>query len=59
MISGTAELNGTAALRDNPDVFPGVHERLGELPRTYIATCGADVVRDDGTIVKIAMDRAG
>ncbi|KAI9155742.1 alpha/beta-hydrolase [Paramyrothecium foliicola] len=52
-------INGSTAQRKNSDAFPALHDRLGELPPTYIATCGADVIRDDGTIVKAELDKAG
>ncbi|KND89108.1 Versiconal hemiacetal acetate esterase [Tolypocladium ophioglossoides CBS 100239] len=51
-------INGATAQKANPDVFVALHDRLGELPPTYIATCGADVIRDDGTIIKVALDEA-
>ncbi|KAF2836620.1 alpha/beta-hydrolase [Patellaria atrata CBS 101060] len=52
-------INGTINEKKNPDVHPALHRRLGELPPTYIVTCGADLVRDDGTIVKAVLDHAG
>ncbi|KAH7304210.1 Alpha/Beta hydrolase protein [Stachybotrys elegans] len=52
-------INGSTAQKKNPDVFPALHERLAELPPTYIATCGADVIRDDGTIIKAELDKNG
>ncbi|KAL4900546.1 hypothetical protein BDW74DRAFT_93555 [Aspergillus multicolor] len=51
--------NGSTAMKKSPDVFPALHDRLAELPPTYIATCGADVIRDDGTIMKHELDRLG
>ncbi|KAK4244015.1 Alpha/Beta hydrolase protein [Corynascus novoguineensis] len=58
-------LNGCDARRDDPDVFPALHPLLrtatgpDNLPRTFISTCGADPLRDDGTVIKRALDRLG
>lgn len=52
-------MNGSTAQKRNPDAFPALHDRLAELPPTYIATCGADVIRDDGTIIAVALGKAG
>ncbi|KAL2018284.1 hypothetical protein VTK56DRAFT_988 [Thermocarpiscus australiensis] len=56
-------LNGCDAHKDDSYVFPALHPLLraggGELPPTYIATCGADPLRDDGTVIERALTRRG
>jgi versiconal hemiacetal acetate esterase len=54
-------LNGCDARRDDPYVFPALHPLLGagKLPPTYVSTCGADPLRDDGTVIKLALSRRG
>lgn len=46
-------------MKDDPYVFPALHPRKSELPPVYFATCGADPLRDDGTVFKIALEKAG
>lgn len=36
-----------------------LHPRLSRLPRTYIALCGKDTLRDDGTLFAEALQKAG
>ena len=52
-------INGCDNMKDDPYVFPALHPRKSELPPVYISTCGADPLRDDGTIYKIELDKFG
>lgn len=57
-------LNGCDARKDDVYVFPALHPLLRagssrELPPTYISTCGADPLRDDGTVIERALTRLG
>ncbi|KAL2186602.1 alpha/beta-hydrolase [Thermothelomyces heterothallicus CBS 203.75] len=53
-------INGCDERKDDPYVFPALHPLLGpELPPTYISTCGADPLRDDGTVIQRALSRHG
>lgn len=45
-------------MKDNPYVFPALHHRKADLPPVFLSTCGADPLRDDGTVFKIALDKA-
>lgn len=56
---GFFAINGGNEMKTDPYVFPALHDRLAELPPTYIATCGADPLRDDGTIIANELARSG
>jgi len=43
----------------NPYVSPLLHKKIKDLPKTYIAVCGQDTLRDDGRLFKAALDEAG
>lgn len=51
--------NGGTKQQANPYVFPCLHPGLRNLPPTYIAVCGLDPVRDDGTVLKYNLDKFG
>ncbi|KAI1275972.1 alpha/beta-hydrolase [Xylaria sp. FL0933] len=51
--------NGCDALKDDPYVFPALHAGMAELPPVYISTCGADPLRDDGTVVYLKLKKLG
>ncbi|KAI1335925.1 alpha/beta-hydrolase [Xylariaceae sp. FL0016] len=51
--------NGADKMKDDPYVFPALHARKAELPPVYLSTCGADPLRDDGTVIKLALDKYG
>lgn len=36
-----------------------LHDKLNELPRTYIAICGKDTLRDDSRLFVEALESAG
>lgn len=36
-----------------------MYKNMADLPPTWIATCGADVLRDDGTVMVQALEEAG
>jgi versiconal hemiacetal acetate esterase len=38
---------------------PILHPRLSELPKTYIASCGQDTLRDDARLMRDALKQAG
>lgn len=57
-------LNGCDERKDDVYVFPALHPLLRAsssrgLPPTYISTCGADPLRDDGTVIERALTRLG
>jgi versiconal hemiacetal acetate esterase len=43
----------------DPLVSPLLHKRIKDLPKTYIAVCTQDTLRDDGRLFKSALDDAG
>lgn len=43
----------------DPYVSPLLHKRLKDLPKVYVAVCGQDTLRDDGRLLKSALDDAG
>ncbi|KAI1735428.1 Alpha/beta hydrolase fold-3 [Xylaria scruposa] len=51
--------NGCDQTMDDPCVFPALHAGKSELPPVYISTCGADPLRDDGTVVYLALQKLG
>ncbi|KAI1119478.1 alpha/beta-hydrolase [Nemania sp. NC0429] len=51
--------NGCDEMKDDPYVFPALHTGKAQLPPVYISTCGADPLRDDGTVVYLALQKLG
>jgi len=43
----------------DPYVSPLLHPKLKNLPKVYLAVCGHDTLRDDGRLLKSALDNAG
>ena len=43
---------------NDPYVSPLLHKKLGALPKVYIAVAGQDTLRDDGRLLKAALDGA-
>ena len=43
----------------DPYVCPALHSKLAEMPPTFIVTCGADPLRDDGVIFADELDKVG
>lgn len=50
--------NGTNQ-RMNPYAFPCLHTGISRLPPVYQAICEADPVRDDSTVFRYQLDKAG
>ncbi|KAH6714948.1 arylacetamide deacetylase [Leptodontidium sp. MPI-SDFR-AT-0119] len=44
---------------DDPYVSPLLHKRLKDIPRVYLAVAGQDTLRDDGRLLRRALDDAG
>jgi acetyl esterase/lipase len=44
---------------NDPYVSPLLHKKLGALPKVYVAVAGQDTLRDDGRLLKAALDGAG
>lgn len=40
-------------------LFPGLSPHLANFPATYIVTCGADPLRDDGLVLQKQLEEAG
>ncbi|GAW25040.1 putative alpha beta hydrolase fold protein [Rosellinia necatrix] len=51
--------NGCDQMKDDPYVFPALHAAKSKLPPMYISTCGADPLRDDGTVIYLALQKHG
>ena len=43
----------------DPYVSPLLHKQLKLLPKVYVAVAGQDTLRDDGRLLKAALDDAG
>ena len=43
----------------DPYVSPLLHKKLKLLPKVYVAVAGQDTLRDDGRLLKAALDDAG
>ncbi|KAI9661317.1 MAG: hypothetical protein M1821_009644 [Bathelium mastoideum] len=53
------DYNGASLRKDDPYVFPCLHDKLENLPPIYMSTCGVDPVRDDAVILKHVLDQHG
>ena len=43
----------------DPYCSPLLHSKLAELPKTYIAICGKDTLRDDARLLAAALKEGG
>lgn len=43
----------------DPNQFPALSKELVHFPPTYLVTCGADPLHDDGVIINDLLDKAG
>ena len=68
MVSSILQIKGLMLIHDaeaygadgnDPYVSPLLHKRLKDLPRVYLAVAGQDTLRDDGRLLKNALDQAG
>ena len=58
----TMLLCSTGAVDADPhdsSIFTALSPHHAQFPPTYICTCGADPLRDDGTVMNIALSKAG
>ena len=55
----TSSLEAVNAVPNDSSIFAGLSPNLQDFPPTYIATCGADPLRDDGVVMAKMLEKAG
>lgn len=51
MLTLVTDVAGLNDKKQDPWIFPVLSEHLAEFPPTYLVACGADVLRDDNTVL--------